>query len=79
MQMLERATWCLTAVLLMFPASWAQDRGAATRGRREKGGRGKGSDAGPGEGYPAQPDPTLTRSRAETATATCSKPIRKAS
>ena len=28
MQMLERATWCLTAVLLMFPASWAQDRGA---------------------------------------------------
>ncbi|MDE2755917.1 MAG: hypothetical protein OXI92_05140, partial [Acidobacteriota bacterium] len=28
MQMLERATWCLTAVLLMFPASWAQGRGA---------------------------------------------------
>lgn len=28
MQMLERATWCLTAVLLMFPASWAQERGA---------------------------------------------------
>ena len=28
MQILERATWCLTAVLLMSPASWAQDRGA---------------------------------------------------
>ena len=28
MQTLERATWCLCAVLLMSPASWAQDRGA---------------------------------------------------
>ena len=28
MRVPERATWCLTAVLLMFPTSWAQDRGA---------------------------------------------------
>ena len=28
MQTLERAAWCLIAVLLMCPASWAQDRGA---------------------------------------------------
>lgn len=28
MQTLERATWCLIAVLLMSPASWAQDRGS---------------------------------------------------
>ena len=28
MQMLERAIWCLSALLLMSPASWARDRGA---------------------------------------------------
>ena len=28
MKTLERATWCLTAALLLSPASWAQDRGA---------------------------------------------------
>ena len=28
MQALERATWCLCAVLLLSPATWAQDRGA---------------------------------------------------
>ena len=41
MQMLKRATWCLTAVLLMFPASWAQDRGAGREAaaRRAAGGR----------------------------------------
>ena len=41
MQMLERATWCLTAVLLMFPASWAQDRGAGREAamRKAVGGR----------------------------------------
>ena len=27
MQTLERATWCLCAVLLLSPATWAQDRG----------------------------------------------------
>ena len=41
MQMLKRATWCLTAVLLMFPASWAQDRGAGREAatRKAAGGR----------------------------------------
>jgi len=28
MQIAERTIWCLSALLLMFPASWAQDRGA---------------------------------------------------
>ena len=28
MKALQRATWCITAVLLLSPASWAQDRGA---------------------------------------------------
>ena len=27
MQTLERAIWCLCAVLLLSPATWAQDRG----------------------------------------------------
>ena len=41
MQILERATWCLTAVLLMSSASWAQDRGAGREAalRRAVGGR----------------------------------------
>ena len=41
MQILERATWCLTAVLLMSPASWAQERGTEREAalRRAVGGR----------------------------------------
>lgn len=42
MQIAERTIWCLGALLLMSPASWAQDRGAgreAAAGRRAFGAR----------------------------------------
>ena len=45
MQTLQRTIWCLSPVLLLSPANWAQDRGTGREAAAEEGGWGKERDA----------------------------------